>query len=60
VSIEGTPPDLLIPVTHCSFAPRCPYAFDRCWKEIPPLIPLGPRHHASCFYDINQGGPRNV
>jgi oligopeptide transport system ATP-binding protein len=60
VSIEGTPPDLLIPVTHCSFAPRCPYAFDRCWEEIPPLIPLGLRHHASCFYDINQGGPRNV
>jgi oligopeptide transport system ATP-binding protein len=59
VSIEGTPPDLLIPVTHCSFAPRCPYAFTRCWEEIPPLIPLGPRHQASCFYDMQKGGARD-
>jgi oligopeptide/dipeptide ABC transporter ATP-binding protein len=60
VSIEGTPPDLLIPVTRCPFAPRCPYAFDRCWEEIPPLIPVGVQHHASCFYDIDKGGPRHV
>jgi oligopeptide transport system ATP-binding protein len=59
VSIEGTPPDLLIPVTYCSFAPRCPYAFTRCWEEIPPLIPLGPRHQASCFYDMQKGGARD-
>jgi oligopeptide/dipeptide ABC transporter ATP-binding protein len=60
VSIEGTPPDLLIPVTRCPFAPRCPYAFDRCWEEIPPLIPVGVRHHASCFFDMEKGGPRHV
>ncbi len=60
VSIEGTPPDLLIPITHCSFAPRCPYAFDRCWEEFPPLMPVGVRHQVSCFYDMEKGGARDA
>ncbi len=59
VSIEGTPPDLLIPITHCSFAPRCPYAFDRCWEEIPPLMPAGVRRQVSCFYDMEKGRARD-
>jgi oligopeptide transport system ATP-binding protein len=60
VSIEGTPPDLLIAITHCSFAPRCPYAFDRCWEEIPSLMPVGVRHRVSCFYDMEKGGARDA
>jgi len=59
VSIEGTPPDLLIPITRCPFAPRCPYAFDRCWDETPPLMPVGVRHQVSCFYDMEKGEPRD-
>jgi oligopeptide transport system ATP-binding protein len=59
VSIQGNPPDLLIPLKHCPFAWRCEYAFDRCWEEIPTLEPVGPRHQAACFYDIDQGGPRH-
>jgi oligopeptide transport system ATP-binding protein len=59
VSIEGTPPDLLIPITRCPFAPRCPYAFDRCWEEIPSLMPVGVRHQVSCFYDMERGEPRD-
>ena len=60
VSIKGTPPDLLIPLQHCPFAWRCEYAFDRCWQEIPPLITVGEAHQVSCFYDLKQGGPRDV
>jgi len=60
VSIQGSPPDLLIPMVHCPFAWRCEYAFDRCWQEIPPLQPVGVRHLAACFYDLEKGGPRNV
>ncbi|MDX1523995.1 MAG: ABC transporter ATP-binding protein, partial [Anaerolineae bacterium] len=30
-SIEGSPPDLLQPLTRCPFVPRCKFAFDRCW-----------------------------
>jgi oligopeptide transport system ATP-binding protein len=60
VSIQGTPPDLLIPLKHCPFAWRCEYAFDRCWEEIPPLVTVAVRHQAACFYDLETGGPRNV
>lgn len=60
VSIQGTPPDLLLPLQHCPFAWRCNYASDRCWLEIPPLIAVGERHQAACFYDIEKGGPRDV
>ncbi len=60
VSIQGTPPDLLIPLRHCPFAWRCEYAFDRCWEEIPPLITTGEDHQTACFYDIEEGGPRDA
>jgi oligopeptide/dipeptide ABC transporter ATP-binding protein len=59
-SIKGSPPDLLIPLTHCPFAWRCDYAFDRCWQEIPVLVPVGIRHQAACFYDLEKGKPRDV
>jgi oligopeptide transport system ATP-binding protein len=59
VSIRGAPPDLLIPLEHCPFAWRCDYAFDRCWEEIPPLQTFDDGHQAACFYDLEEGGPRN-
>jgi len=59
MSIKGSPPDLLIPVKHCSFAWRCEHAFDRCWQEIPPLITVGEQHQISCFFDLDKGGPRD-
>ncbi|HSR31230.1 MAG TPA: ABC transporter ATP-binding protein [Anaerolineae bacterium] len=60
VSIKGTPPDLLMPLTHCPFAWRCEYAFERCWEEIPPLTMVDVRHQAACFYDLERGRPRDV
>jgi len=59
VSIQGTPPDLLIPLKHCPFAWRCDYVFDRCWEEIPPLKTVGERHQTACFYDLERGGVRD-
>lgn len=59
VSIQGAPPDLLIPLQHCPFAWRCDYAFERCWQEIPPLITVGKRHQTACFFDLHKGGPRH-
>jgi oligopeptide transport system ATP-binding protein len=59
VSIEGTPPDLLIPLKNCPFAWRCEYAFDRCWEEIPRLNHVGERHQTACFYDLEKGRPRD-
>ncbi|MFQ5854145.1 MAG: ABC transporter ATP-binding protein [Anaerolineae bacterium] len=60
VSIEGMPPDLLQELRHCPFASRCPHAFERCWQEVPPLTPVGERHQAACFYDVDNGRRRDV
>ncbi|NLF13769.1 MAG: ABC transporter ATP-binding protein [Anaerolineaceae bacterium] len=60
VSIRGVPPDLLMPLRHCPFARRCDYAFDRCWQEIPPLLTVGDGHQVACFYDVEEGGPRDA
>ena len=37
VSIEGTPPDLVLAQAGCSFAPRCPLAVAACLEETPGL-----------------------
>jgi peptide/nickel transport system ATP-binding protein len=39
--IPGSPPDLLKPPNACRFNARCPYAFERCRQEEPPLIDNG-------------------
>lgn len=49
VPIEGSPPDLLIKPTNCSFAPRCPYAIQKCLDEIPPLAEVGEGHYSACW-----------
>jgi peptide/nickel transport system ATP-binding protein len=46
--IPGLPPSLLNLPPGCPFAPRCPYAFDRCRTETPTLQPVGPRQSAAC------------
>ncbi|MBX3013235.1 MAG: ABC transporter ATP-binding protein [Caldilineaceae bacterium] len=53
VPIEGLPPDLLEAPTHCPFAPRCQFAFDKCWQENPPLETVGSNHRAACWADIS-------
>jgi oligopeptide/dipeptide ABC transporter ATP-binding protein len=51
--IPGRPPDLAAPPAGCRFAPRCPYARDRCWAEMPPLIEAEePDHWYRCWYPV--------
>jgi peptide/nickel transport system ATP-binding protein len=49
--IHGTPPSLIQLPTGCPFHPRCPYAFDRCLTETPPLAPVHGRadHVSACW-----------
>jgi peptide/nickel transport system ATP-binding protein len=51
--IPGTPPSLLQPPPGCRFHLRCPYAFDRCRTEVPPLQPAPDRaeHLDACHLD---------
>jgi len=43
----GEAPSLLNPPSGCRFSPRCPYAFDRCFKEEPSLIEID-GHRVAC------------
>lgn len=55
VSIDGSPPDMRKPPVGDPFAPRNPYATERCFKEMPPLMPVDgghPDHLAAAWYDL--------
>lgn len=47
--IPGAPPNLASPPSGCRFHPRCPWAEERCSREIPELLPVGPGHLAACL-----------
>jgi peptide/nickel transport system ATP-binding protein len=52
-AIAGRPPDLVKPPTGCKFAPRCPYAQDKCVQEEPPLVDGNePGHAFRCFFPV--------
>jgi len=53
-AIGGRPPDLVSPPPGCPFAPRCPYAQDRCREEDPALTPdpNDPEHLYACFFPV--------
>jgi len=51
--IGGRPPDLVDPPPGCRFAPRCPYAQERCRVEAPPLVEADtPGHWYRCWYPV--------
>ncbi|MEM9773903.1 MAG: ABC transporter ATP-binding protein [Chloroflexota bacterium] len=53
--IAGSPPNLLQPVAGDPFAPRNPFATDRCFSERPPLSPVAngdPEHLTAAWYDL--------
>jgi len=47
--IEGQPPNMARLPAGCSFAPRCPRAFDRCHADSPPPIAVGEGREARCW-----------
>lgn len=51
-AIEGQPPNLASLPPGCSFAPRCPVAFDRCRVEAPPAVALGAGQTARCWLAV--------
>jgi peptide/nickel transport system ATP-binding protein len=51
--IGGRPPPLINPPVGCRFAPRCPYAQDKCVKEEPPLRESDvPGHMFACWFPV--------
>lgn len=57
-SIDGMPPVLFKKPHACPFAPRCPWAIERCWEENPLLLPIGDGHKVACWVDIKTGRER--
>lgn len=56
-SIEGSPPDMTIEPVGDPFAPRNPYATEKCWNETPPLRPVPdghPEHLVAAWYDLRK------
>src|SRR3954469_22735045 len=47
--IKGIVPALTDLPPGCSFAPRCPYAIDKCRREFPPYEEKRPGHWAACW-----------
>jgi peptide/nickel transport system ATP-binding protein len=47
--IKGETPQPINLPPGCRFNPRCPYAFDRCYREEPKLFTVEPGHGAACF-----------
>jgi oligopeptide/dipeptide ABC transporter ATP-binding protein len=57
-AIPGRPPDLVSPPPGCRFAPRCPYAQDKCREEMPPLVATdAPDHQYRCWFPVGSGAP---
>jgi peptide/nickel transport system ATP-binding protein/oligopeptide transport system ATP-binding protein len=53
--IPGTPPDMVDPPPGDAFAPRNPFATERCFVETPPLLPVSnghPDHLVAAWYDL--------
>lgn len=48
-AIEGQVPTPMTQVTGCRFAPRCPFAIERCQLEAPKLVDIGGGHEAACW-----------
>lgn len=48
VPIKGEIPSPLAPPSGCHFHPRCPYAFERCPIESPPLREIAPGRWSAC------------
>jgi oligopeptide/dipeptide ABC transporter ATP-binding protein len=57
-ALPGEVPDPRSPPPGCRFHPRCPYAFDRCREETPPLVPLAEGRSAACWLQPAGAVPR--
>ena len=48
IILQGDVPSPINPPSGCRFHTRCPYVFDRCRTEEPPLRPTATGHFAAC------------
>jgi len=54
-TIPGEPPKLSETIGGCAFAPRCPFAEEKCKEACPRLTEAGEHHLAACFRQDRAG-----
>ena len=60
-AIEGQVPMRISNIRGCAFAPRCPFAIDKCRAESPPLMEIRQGHQAACWRaPLDAGDATNV
>ncbi|MDH5483372.1 MAG: ABC transporter ATP-binding protein [Candidatus Bathyarchaeota archaeon] len=52
VVIKGEVASPVNPPPGCRFHPRCPYAKDKCKKEIPKLLQIGKERQVACHFPL--------
>jgi oligopeptide/dipeptide ABC transporter ATP-binding protein len=54
VPIPGRPPSLIQVPPGCAFHPRCPYRFEPCTRQVPPLQPTDGHHADACYLTLEE------
>jgi oligopeptide transport system ATP-binding protein len=57
-SIPGAPPNLLVQIIGCPFAPRCEFVLEKCWSQNPPLELIEIDHSIACWVDVRTGAAK--
>ena len=50
--LEGDVPSPMNPPPGCPFHTRCPYAFERCRSDVPPLSEVAAGHEVACHLQV--------
>jgi len=56
--IKGQPPSLINVPSGCAFHPRCPYAKDICFTDVPQFLDIDGTHGAACHFAGEEGFTR--
>lgn len=54
-AVEGDVPSPINPPTGCHFAPRCPFATDKCRTTYPPLVSPAENRRVACWLHTEEG-----